>query len=51
MLFLIAVVFALLKCQIFLSNGGGGGILKLTLQRIIYGDRMNLGMLVSHNQE
>ena len=32
MLLLIAAEFALLKCHIFLSNGRGGGILKLTLQ-------------------
>ena len=31
MLLLTAAVFALLKCQIFLSKGNGGGILKLTL--------------------
>ena len=32
MLLLTAAEFALLKCQIFLSNGKGGGILKFTLQ-------------------
>ena len=32
MLLLMAAVFALLKCQIVLSNGGEGGILKFTLQ-------------------
>ena len=32
MLLLMAAVFALLNCQIFLSKGVGGGILKLTLQ-------------------
>ena len=31
-LLLMAVEFTLLKCQIFLSNGEGGGILKFTLQ-------------------
>ena len=35
MLLLMASECALLKCQIFLSNGGGGGILKFTLQLII----------------
>ena len=46
MLFLIAAVLALLKCQIFLSNGGGGGILKL-----FGGDRMNLMKVEFHCQE
>ena len=32
MLLFIAAEFDLLKCHIFLSNGRGGGILKLTLQ-------------------
>ena len=32
MLLLTAALFALLKFQIVLSNGVGGGILKLTLQ-------------------
>ena len=35
-LLLMAVEFALSKCHIFLSNGGGGGILKFTLQWIIW---------------
>ena len=50
MLLLIAAVFALLKCQIFLSNGGGG-ILKFTLQYIIGGDSMYLRKHESHNLE
>ena len=33
---LMAAVSAILKCQMFLSNGGGGGILKFTLQWIIW---------------
>ena len=32
MLLLTAAVFVILKCQILLSNGGGGGILKFILQ-------------------
>ena len=33
---LIAAAFVLLKCQIYLSNGKGGGILKFTLQWTIW---------------
>ena len=36
MLLLMAAVFALLKCQMFFSSGGGEGFLKFTLHWIIW---------------